>query len=261
MEIKPKLLILADDDMVGAAKKGYISEFADKVRAGNIGFVTEKEAINMRNDGELTGFDNPKGEIFILNPYKQQYVQLNNNDIEAIFIDAKAVAYKRALLNMGAHCVILSEDVRDIDEKKVQGKAGGRYYDKSGEIDTSYEKKNSVNLSSTMRELDLDNNAKSIDEVRGYLLGTGLINDSIIKDYFDELCRKGSLNSTVSININFVSELQTALDVALNVDFSPISGVDLNLSCKTKHIHEITKSIKIYFGEVPDDVQKIFHNT
>lgn len=255
-ERKPELLILADDDFVGGVNKGHYNEFSDQVLVGNLKFITIAEATKLRDKGELPSISNLE-EVFMLNPYTQKYFPLKEKDLERKFINDEALALKTALSMMGAHCIIISEDVKDLTKDNNNINGGATHMGKGGNVDVNIEKELSVVLKTKIQVLDINNKPQDKEIIRSYLVGTGLMGNSIINSFFDTLCIKGELSSTEKIEINFLSELKSAVDVAANIDYGPLDA-NLNVSVRSIHIHEFSKSLTVYFGEVPLKIKEKF---
>ena len=256
---KPTVVVLADDMVVEGVRKGWYSEYNDDREIGKIDFITKKDAIQLKDRGEINTISNPNEGVYILNPFNQKYIELNKNEISTIdskFIEAKAIAYKTAMHKMGAHCVILSEEVTDISQTKVDVNVKGGDGLKNGNLDVNYQRDSSVNLRTTIREYDPDNTPLSIEKVNEYLIERNLKQESYINDLF-ETFREGRLHGVREIEIKFRAELKSALNVALGIDYGPI-GIDVGVSYDTLNIHEFTKSLKVYFDDVPDNVVALF---
>ena len=258
-ERKPELLVLADDAFVGGVKKGYYNEFTDQVLVGNMKFITIDEANELRDSGELPSISNPEEEVFMLNPYTQKYFSLKEKDIERKIISDEAIAIKTALSMMGAHCIIISEDVKDLTKDDKDIKVGATNMGKGGNIDVKIEKELSVVLKTKIQVLDLNNKPQDKETIKSYLVSTGLIRNSIICSFFDTLSIKGELSSSEKIVVDFLSELKSAVDVAANIDYGPLNA-SLNVSIRNIHIHKISKSLIVYFGEVPPRINTLFED-
>ncbi len=256
-EKKPELLILADDAFVGGVNKGYYNEFSDQVLVGNLKFITIDEATKLRKKGELPNISNPEEEVFMLNPYTQKYFPLKEKDIERTILSDEAIAIKTALYMMGAHCIIISEDVKDLTKDNKNVKSGATYMGNGGNVDVKIKKELSVVLNTKVKVLDVNNKPQDIETIRTYLVSTGLMRNSIINSFFDTLCIKGELSSTEKIEIDFLSQLKSAVDVAANIDYGPLDA-NLNVSIGSIHIHKFSKSLTVYFGEVPSKIKEKF---
>lgn len=128
----------------------------------------------------------------------------------------------------------------------------------NGGVNINYQKDSSVNLRTTIREYDPKNTPLSIEEVNKYLIERKLKQESYINDLF-ETFSEGRLHGVREIEIKFQAELKSALNVALGVDYGPI-GIDVGVSYDTLNIHEFTKSLKVYFDDVPDAVVDYFRS-
>lgn len=261
MGTKPKLLILADDELVAGAKRRYYKEYNDLLVSEDIDFITLSDAKDLKENGELDSIANPKGELFVLNPYKQMYFSLETNKescLERDFVNDKSVAYKRALLNMGAKCVIVLDEVKDKKENKTHGGIGGNKNGVvKGELVVDREKELSLNISSKLMSLDLSNMPEPLEKVKEYLVKTGLISDSVIKDLYEQLESERKVCGIHSMDICFLSELKSSIDIAAKVDLKAINA-KLNVAHNSSHIHEITKRIRVFFEDVPDDIREMF---
>ena len=256
-ERKPELLILADDAFVGGVNKGYYNEFYDQVKVGNLKFITIDEAIELRGKDELPTISNPEEEVFMLNPYTQKYFPLKEKDIERTIISDEAIAIKTALSMMGAHCIIFSEDVKDLTKDNKSIKSDATYMGNGGNVDVNIEKELSITLKTKIQVLDVKNTSRDIETIKNYLISTGLMRNAYIKSLYETLRIKGELSGTEKIDLNFLSDLKSAVDVAAKIDFGPLDA-KINVSVRSIHIHEFSKSLTVYFGEVPSTIRKKF---
>lgn len=255
---KPKVMILTDKDTVGGIRNGYYPEYKDQISVGNLCFVTPEEAKEKKNKGEISDITSPDGEMFVLNPFTQQYVPLTqSNSLETTFVNDEAVAIKRALQMMGAHCVILSEEIEDINKKQIGGNVNVGYNGMGGSIDTKYEKELSIHLKNNIHFLDVRNAPRENSQIYDHLLKTGLLSNSYIKTFYDNLSQDGALHGIEKLNVHFLSELKSSLDIATKINIKMFS-LDSNFYKKSEHVHEIGKELKVYFDEVPDEVKALF---
>ena len=258
MEMKPKVLVLADDDYVNGVKKGYYPEHDTLRENNNLEFITLREA---RNNPDLWKLDKTDKEeaVFILDPYTQGYIRADNKDLHRTIITSKAIAFQRALLNMGAHCVILTKMVHDAKNRTVEG---GAHVGKKGIVDAEASAKlengEIIDLSGKLCTIKETNTPKSIENVRKQLVETGLINDPFLRDLFDEFCETGKLSENKKVEFHFKSELDSALDIAASIDYGPI-GAGINVGIKKTAIHEVNQSLTVYFDEVPIDVANMLN--
>lgn len=254
MEKKPKVLILADDDYVYGVKKGFYPEYDVLRENNNLEFITLSD---VRNNPGLWRLDKTDKEeaVFILNPYSQGYVRADNKDLTREVITSKAIAFQRALLNMGAHCVILTKMVHDAKNRTIDGGVhGGKKGLFAANANVKHEKGEIIDLSGKLCTLKKTNIPKSVENVKNQLIETGLINDPIIRDLFDEFCETGKLSENKKVEFHFKSELDSALDIAASIDYGAIGG-GMDVGVKKKEIHEVNQSLIVYFDEVPQDIE------
>ena len=254
MEMKPKVLVLADDDYVNGVKKGYYPEHDTLRENNNLEFITLREA---RNNADLWKLDKTDKEeaVFILDPYTQGYIRTDNKDLHRTIITNKAIAFQRALLNMGAHCVILTKMVHDAKNSTIDsGLHGGKKGIFGANASVKHENGEVIDLSGKLCTLKKNNTPKSVENVKKQLIDTGLINDSFLRDLFDEFRETGKLSENKKVEFHFKSELDSALDIAANIDYGAIGG-GINVGIKKKEIHEVNQSLIVYFDEVPKDIE------
>lgn len=75
---KPTVVVLADDMVVEGVRKGWYSEYNDDREIGKIDFITKKDAIQLKDRGEINTISNPNEGVYILNPFNQKYIDLNS---------------------------------------------------------------------------------------------------------------------------------------------------------------------------------------
>ena len=255
MESKPKTLVLADSDFVTGVKKGYYPEYDSQRRINNLEFVSLSEVIENPELWQLDKTDKEEA-VFILDPYTQGYIRTDNNDLCRTIITDKAIAFQRALLNMGARCVILTKMIHEAKKETTNvGANGGKKGLFKANASVNHEKGEDIDLSAKLCTLKKSNAPKSIELIKKHLLETGLINDPVLKDLFNELAEAGKINEFKRIDFNFKSELDSALDIAAGLDYGPISA---NISVKREKIqtYEVKQSLTVYFDDIPEDVEK-----
>lgn len=252
---KPKTLVLADDDFVNGVKKGYYPEYDSQRRANNLEFVSLSEVIENPELWQLDKTDKEEA-VFILDPYTQTYIRTDNSDLYRTVITDKAIAFQRALLNMGARCVILTKMIHEAKKETSNVETNGG---KKGLFNfkgtANLKKGEEIDLSAKLCTFRKENNPKSIENVKKHLLETGLMNDPVLKDLFNELAETGKINEFKRIDFHFKSELDSALDIAASLDYGPISG-SLSVSREQFKTYEIRQSLTVYFDDVPADVER-----
>lgn len=263
METKrlPKLYILTDPDFVHGIEKGFYNEYKHALEVGDIKFITKSKAMELRDKGEIDKISKPEG-VYILNPYDQMYMELSIDNIQNIdrnFIESKASAYKNAMHKMGAHCIILSEEVTDINQEKggVNVNGGDITSGIRGGVDVNYQTDVSVNLKTIIQEYYPHNTPLEIEKVEHFLIERHLRQDCYLNSIFEQFQEEKRLRGCRVIEINFRQELKSAIDVALGINYGPV-GINMGFSHKNLHIHEFKRSLKVFFDDVPPNVVKKF---
>lgn len=255
MESKPKTLVLADEDFVYGVKKGYYPEYDAQRKIKNLEFVSLNEVIKNPETWQLDKTDKEEA-VFILDPYTQGYIRIDNNDLFTTVITDKAIAFQRALLNMGARCVILEKMINDAKKETTNVEANGGkkgLFSAKGSVD--YEKVQEIDLSAKLCTLKKNNTPKSIESIKKHLLETGLMTDPVLKDLFYELNESGVINEFKKVEFEFKSELDTAINVAANMDYGPISA-DIKVERKQINTQQVKQSLIVYFDDVPEEIEK-----
>ena len=257
-KIGSKVMIIANDDFVGGVEKGYYNEeYEDQIECRNLCFMTRDEALKLQRENTITNIPRFDGEVFIWNPYKQMYIPVSESNLEENFITAEAIGIKRALQNMGAHCVILEEEIKDSKEKNTNVHIDAKAGLKGGAIDTHINNSVSINLRTSLRFLYPQNHPIDISKIKDYLTDTGLINNDYIRDFFKRIQEDGVLHGTEFMEIRFLSDLKSAVDIAANLDYGPIEA-NIKFSYDNIHIHEQVKTLRIYFDDVPISIRGLF---
>ena len=253
-EMKPKVLICVSEDFHNAVNLGYYDdEYNSQIKSGKIGFITTEEAQEM----DLPCLPEEK-DIFSLNPFNQQYILIgkDKSEVERFNIEAKAFAIKGFLELLGAHCVMLLDNIQDIEKRSISAQAGGTYGTKSGNLNGIFSKEESINWSSIMESFDPNNTPANKEVVHQYMKSHGLMNEVMCQHFFEKFC-SGRLTSSENIKIDFLSELKSTLDILATINFGPIDG-SIKFGYISSHIHEVTKDIRVFFRDVPESIQNHF---
>lgn len=169
MERKPDLLILADDYFVKTVEAGYNENYAKQVKSGRINVINLATANELCNRGEIQTISNPDGEVFVLNPYRQQYVSIEQSDLKKMFIADQVKTVQHALKLMGAKAVLFSRAIDDVTINNIEAKLKGNGKLSEAEINIMKEHEESVKLTQKVQYCDLKNTPASLDKIKEYL--------------------------------------------------------------------------------------------
>ena len=258
MEKKPKTLILTTEEDVRCVRKGFYPEYNHIIQTNELGLVSLNEVLQNPKMWNLDKLDK-KEAVYVLNPFSQQYIRIDDNNVSSeTFISEKAIATKRALLMMGAHCVLHEEIVKDISNMDVSGGVQGKKGNKSANIEGKYSSRESVNLTTKLYTLNMKNMPSELKTVEDYLNEKELMNDGCLHDWFETFKRDGFLTGSDVITIDFTKELNSALAIAAGINYGPIGG-ELKVDVTKSSLHQFSQTIRVYFDDVPDDVQSYFN--
>ena len=92
MEEKPSLLIIADDDLSYGIDKGYYSDLSNAIKLNNLA-VYPLDKVPSLTDKDIRLSEKPIGngeDVYLRNPYANNYVSMKNSDILNTFIETKS---------------------------------------------------------------------------------------------------------------------------------------------------------------------------
>lgn len=257
MEKKPKTLILTTEEDVRCARKGFYPEYDHILKTNELGFVSLNEVLQNPKMWNLDKLDKEEA-VYVFNPFSQQYLRIDDNNVSPeTFISEKAIATRRALLMMGAHCVLHEEIVKDLSKMDVSGGVQGKKGNKSANIEGKYSNSESVNLTTKLYKLDLKNTPSELKAVEDYLNEKELMNDGCLHDWFETFKRDGFLTGSDVITIDFTKELNSALAIAAGINYGPIGG-GLKVDVTKSSLHQFSQTIRVYFDDVPCKIMKYF---
>ncbi len=253
MERKPDLLILADDYFVKTVEAGYNENYAKQVKSGRINVINLATANELCNRGEIKTISNPDGEVFVLNPYRQQYVSIEQSDLNGNFIDDQVWAITHALDLLGAHATFFSENIKDTGtcSREVRVKGGNSL--SQAEIKAKSEKEDSEERAVRIRICNLENHPAQWSKIEDHLRKTGIYYTGPYQGWLDNLKMGRSLPQIFDLEIDYNSTLKSSFDLAATLNFRAFRA-DLSVDTIRTRIHSFKKTLKVYFGDVPQEV-------
>lgn len=246
-------LLIVDSTSGGAIKNGielgYYPDYSKQVQNGGLVVITPKEAKKYALKSQPTGNGN---DFYVSNPSGNNYIPMLSENRDHTLIVDRCFAVKEALVWMGAKDIVLNSEVKDTDSittkfnanfKKVFAKIGNLGGNANVDV-----KKNSVeNIKSYIESHDPERQPKSAEKVREFMIGHGLANDANLMLLLDRLKEDGALHGTEKYVITYLSEVDSAVSVAANVDCT-LFNCNVNFSHLHKHVKSFSKEIEINFG-------------
>lgn len=239
----PELLIVADDDLFYGINHGYYPEMSQQAKTGVIKIcpISESSLYNLSKKPLGNGKD-----LYIRSPYTNTFVSIWESDILDTLIDQKSYAIKEVLVWMGAKHISLAEKTKDSINNKTHIEDQASFKMLKAKVGSNYEITSSVNISSQIESHDPNRQAKSSDDIEKLMKKYGLFGDAKLKMLLDRIENDGQLHGTEKYSVTFCSELKSALDLAVNINFKLFSN-ELNFSHESTRVHTITKELEIKF--------------
>ncbi len=253
MERKPDLLILADDYFVKTVEAGYNENYAKQVKTGRINVINSATAKELCNRGEIKTISKPDGEVFVLNPYRQQYISIEQSDLNRSFIADQVKAVQHALKLMGAKAVLFSKEIEDLNIKSIKAKLQGKNKLTNAELEILNEYEASLRLTQKVQYCDLKNRPAPLDKIKEYLDKTGLSSNVTYQGWWEEMEMGRPLRETRKMVEEYNSTVKSSFELAGSLNFLAIRA-DLNVKTRSTHIHNFKTELHIFFGDVPQEV-------
>lgn len=193
----------------------------------------------------------PCGEniFYLRNPYVQNTYELitkHNLDIE--LANNRAYAIREALVMLGALDINFVEEVSDQDKKHQNVNGGVEVCGSDLKAEVGHSKEISMNVKCTIESHAPTRVPHSAVEVNRYLLTHGLENENNLKHLVERLERDGKLNGKEIVELTFLSELDSALDIIGSFNYKQIVKADIAYKIEHHHTHVQNMKIEADFG-------------
>lgn len=249
MEEKPSLLIIADDDLSYGIDKGYYSDLSNAIKLNNLA-VYPLDKVPSLTDKDIRLSEKPIGDgedVYLRNPYANNYVSMKNSDILNTFIETKSYAIKEALVKMGAKDIVLKESVHDKNTSRYEVNNEMGINVVKAQINGNYLSEIAVDMKSSIESHDPNRKPKPYQEVVNFMVSHGLSNDSKLLLLAERLKTDGRISGIEKYEVTYCSEIANALKIAASIDYKMFSD-NLDFSVEHNHVHIIKKSLEINFG-------------
>lgn len=248
MEEKPSLLIIADDDLSYGIDKGYYSDLSNAIKLNNLA-VYPLDKVPSLTDKDIRLSEKPigDGEVYLRNPYANNYVSMKNSDILNTFIETKSYAIKEALVKMGAKDIVLKESVHDKNTSRYEVNNEMGINVVKAQINGNYLSDITVDMKSSIESHDPNRKPKPYQEVVNFMVSHGLSNDSKLLLLAERLKTDGRISGIEKYEVTYCSEIANALKIAASIDYKMFSD-NFDFSVEHNHVHIIKKSLEINFG-------------
>lgn len=242
-QMKPELLIVANEELSYGMKHGYYPDFLHNIKSGNLDVLSMEEATqeNLSKRPMGNGMD-----FYIYNPYFDQYISMWDSDILNKLVSDKSYAIKETLVRMGAKDIILKEETSDSESThyNIQNKTSLELANADVSIDYDYS--SSVNLKSYIESHDVNRIPKEYLKVKEFMIKHGLWGDAKLRLLLERLKEDGQLSGTEKYEVTYLSEIKNALNIAANINYKLFNDT-LDFSRTHNHVHTISKTLEINF--------------
>lgn len=243
---KPELLIVADEILAYGINQKYYPSMDNALAIGKIAIVPLESDLDKYN---LT--QSPTGDgsdVYVLNPYANNYALLWDPQILDTFITDKSFAIKEALGKMGAKRVTIKKDIKDEDSTKIKLKDSveAKMSLAKGNVNAEFDRKQSVNIESIIEYHDPNRKARPTEEIRQFLKDHGLMSEGKLTLLLERLETEGEIHGSEKYTTTFCSELANAFKLGSTVDCKLFNN-NLDLSVTSNHVHAVSETLEIEF--------------
>lgn len=243
---KPELVIVADEILAYGINQEYYPSMDKALAIGKIAIVPLESNLDEYNLSQTpTGDGN---DVYVLNPYVNNYVLLWDPQILDTFITDKCFAIKEALGKMGAKRVTMTKDIKDEDSKniKVKDSVKAKMNVAKGNVNAEYDRKQTVNIESKIEYHDPNRIARPVEEIRQFLKDHGLMSEGKLILLLERLETEGEIHGSEKYTTTFCSELANAFKLGSTVDCKLFNN-NLDLSVTSNHVHTVSETLEIEF--------------
>ena len=237
LENKPRLIILPEEDYLHGIKNEFYPELDEDNKNKNVKFLSKEEA-----EENYNVFNPKENSIYILNPYKNIYVESNTENIENLFIISKCEALREFFIRAGVYYLNIYESIKDATKSNRKFEGGGGKGPIEGNVKVNSEKMFSTTIENKIR-LEPFERKKNMEEAVRYAKENGIYND--VKAFID----RNILEGQESHSITFLSEIHSALEIAASLKIISSCNFGLNLSLKKENVHEYQQTITICWNK------------
>lgn len=237
-------LVVVDNDYKYGVKHGY---FPKSNLEGMFELMTIEEArekgrfksLPTEDDADYTGY-------YVYNPYADSYSLLTDPNVDNDFIITESVAYKEALIRLGAKEIEIEKFVGDTVFSKKKGNLEGSYGPVEGGMEGNSSKTIKDELTSKLTFSD-PNNYASYAEAEKYIENHGLALDSNLTSWLMRLKERGELKGKETLSITYLKEINDVWNIVAKLDLKTFSmkfGIESEVAASRKY--EVT--VKVDFG-------------
>lgn len=187
-------------------------------------------------------------DFYIRDPYKPcTYFRITDENIDKLMVESRSIAIREALVMLGAKDIRLYKDIHDTENSETNAKLKAGVLLVNGEGEFNYQKDFSLTITQNIESHDPGRVAESPDAVFTYLREHNLANDANLIGLAERLQRKGYLSGTETIEVTFLSELESALSILCKLNVK-VFNAQLDFNHKQKSTHSITYKLSVDFG-------------
>lgn len=168
-------------------------------------------------------------------------------------------AITHALDLLGAHATFFSEEVEDAGSLSRNVRASGGTPLNQVEIKAKSEQEDSEKRATRIRICNLENKPAPLNEIEDYLRMRSLYFTGPYQGWLDNLKMGRLLPQTFDLEIEYNSTLKSSFDLAATLNFRAFRA-DLNVDTIRTRIHTFKKTLKVYFGDVPQEVVEMINS-
>lgn len=237
------IIAVVDDDKAYGIRNGYYPNYPNRPNCEiltldefrQLGIIAPKPML----DGQ---------DIYIRDPYKPcTYYRIIDENVDKLMVESRSIAVREALVMMGAKDIRLYKDIHDTENSETNAKLGAGVLWANVEGEFNYQKDISLTITQNIESHDPGRVAESPDAVFTYLREHNLANDANLIALAERLQRKGYLSGTETIEVTFLSELESALSILCKLNVK-VFNAQLDFNHQQKSTHSITQKLSVDFG-------------
>lgn len=239
-------LVVLDDDFKYGIVHGYYPELDILRKNKQFQVLTWDEA---RSSGRFRNFPSSSDETayYVYNPYSLDYSLINDPNVDNDFFISQSVAYKEALVYLGAKEIIIEKFGSDTSVSHQKGSIGGNKGETAAEASVGHENQIKSEISSKLTFSDPENEA-DIEKAEKYIREHDLSSDFNLYSWLNRLKERGELRGTEALVISYYKELNNAWNIVAKLDVKLVNA-KFGYASDFKATRKFEVTIKVDFGQ------------
>jgi len=244
---KPQLLIVKNEDYIGGFEKGFYPKETEILNSKDLE-VVDKITAQSKYEIAHPAMD----KIYMQNEFTGKYLLLDDNSIGNTLVQDQTVIYKSVLKDLGARRIMIQKSTLDEDHIAVGGNIGLNKKALEGKLGGSHTRDNSINIIATLEGEYPKREPKPAHVIRDFALNHGIGNDAYISNLIEILERDHYLEGKETIEITYLTDLQSATNVAAELKAVGAFGIKADFNYSSEKVHVKKCTLIVDFGSKED---------